>query len=711
VPSPKFPAVRICLVAILLLFGTGMTLWSQEHQYIRQADGYYADGQYAAALQLYRQAQAGTAKDPEVRLRYAHCLVEGQDPRPAIAILQSLASERKVDPEVFRWMGKAYMDLADYPNALNRFKTYLRNTKDNEPLRQAIKDDIVRCAYGMRMQTADALAFVENAGPEINTAYDEYDVLNSPTVIDRIYFHSNRSASGTLIRHNLDADIFTTSILNGRWSDPYRLPPHINSSGREQACGFSADGQILYYIRTTTAGTFMRTDTFTGIGSDPKQGTFEAPFTDWSENGDLHLFQDSICLFASRRPGGFGGYDLYITVRRNGSWLPAENLGPAVNTAFDERFPFLTRNGRTLYFSSDRLEGAGGYDIWQTDFSDETETWQVPVNMGFPINDPGQETAFVLAPDGMSGFVTSDRIGGQGGRDIYRIIFKQQVLAHQQISAVPTFFHALEQKGETPASVQPAAPIAEKKEYYLSPLFLESQGDVLSPQNLKKLDVLANLLQIYPNISVELSGFESTAGQRMYNLYFSVREAEKAAEYLMQKGIASNRILVKGYGSSFPILTESITAQSNALQQRLGRRVEITPLDFAGEPVEIHVEKIQVPETIQHPAYRKWLVTHGGLHYSIQIAATTQMLQNADLESRDYLHIEYDREKKFHKYLTGWAATYQEAEKERQAMQQMGFLQAFIVPFVDGRRLDSRRAFELADRYPDLNAYLASRQK
>ncbi len=709
------PAIlRICLSAVLLwLSGATSPVLAQSTtvNHIRQADGYYADGQYAAALPLYRQGNAANAKDPDVRLRYGRCLVEGQDPQMAIKVLQSLTLERKQNPETFRWLGKAYMALADYDQALARYKTFLRTTKGDGPVRQAVKDDIVRCAYGLRMKTADEKAFAENAGPEINTIYDEYGVLNSPTVIDKIYFHSNRTASGTTFRQRADTDIFSSAILNGRWSDPRRLPPHINTTALEQACGFSADGQILYFARTTTAGTFMHTDTFTGMESVVREGSFDVPYPPDGASGDLFLFNDSICLFSSTREGGMGGHDIYFAIRRQGAWQEPQNLGPAINTPFDERFPFLTRDGRTLYFSSDRLEGAGGFDVWQADFSDEKETWMLPVNLGFPISSPGNDTWFVLAPDGMSGYMTSDRIGGYGGKDIYRIIFKQPVFAHQQISVVPTFYHVLEGMGRTSVTAVPVAPVAEKKEYFLSHLFLDGGSEVLTPQNTKKLDVLVNLMQIYPGISVELSGFESTAGQRMYNLYFSVRQAEKAAAYLEQKGIGSDRILIKGYGASFPILTPSAATSTSALAQRLGRRIEITPLDYAGEPVEIHVERIQVPEQVKDPAYRIWQDTRSGLHYSVQIAATTQMLQNADLDPRDFLHIEYDKNRNLHKYLTGWTSTYRDAELERQAMLEMGFLQAFIVPYVDGRRLDSKRAFELAAQFPDLNNYLAARQK
>src|SRR5690606_32869920 len=189
------------------------------------------------------------------------------------------------------------------------------------------------------------------------------------------------------------------------------------------------------------------------------------------------------------------------------------------------------------------------------------------------------------------------------------------------------------------------------KTYYLSHLFLDGHNEVLTPQNIKKLDVLVNLLQTYPGISVELNGFQASAGQRLYNLYFSVKQADKAADYLVRQGIAASRIFVKGFGASFPILHPAAGVPANALVQRLAQRIEITPLDFADEPVDLHVERIQVPDNVAGPAYRRFREVRKGLYYGVQIAATTQMLHNPDLEPRDAMFIEYDREKKWHKYL------------------------------------------------------------
>ena len=137
-------------------------------------------------------------------------------------------------------------------------------------------------------------------------------------------------------------------------------------------------------------------------------------------------------------------------------------------------------------------------------FNRDALGWAHPVNPGFPVNSPLDDTYMVLSPDGMTAYLTSNRKEGHGEEDIYRVFFKQPITAHQQISEVPTFYQM--QLLALNNNVKPTEPIAEPveiKEYYISHLFFDANVDILTPQNNKKLDQLANLLLIYPKITAE----------------------------------------------------------------------------------------------------------------------------------------------------------------------------------------------------------------
>jgi outer membrane protein OmpA-like peptidoglycan-associated protein len=555
------------------------------------------------------------------------------------------------------------------------------------------------------MKYADQIAYVENAGPELNSQYAEFGAKNSPTTIDKIYYNSNRPGASIVSISNID--IYSTELDNGRWTAPRPLPPSVNTSVREEVSGFSSDGQVLYYLTACGGRLQILTDTFTDMEGKFFRGIFKGPFDPAREGADLYFFNDTIALFASDREGGYGGYDIYISVFSKGNWSTAANMGPAINSFYDERFPFLTRDGQTLFFSSDNLESVGGYDIFRSDFDPDKLAWSIPENLGFPINSALDDTHIVLAPDGMTAFISSNRKESHGDFDLYRVFFKQSIQEHQTISYVPTFYQVMQLAGADITSHEITDRPPEIKEYFLSHLFIEENGEVLAPQNVKKLDLLANLLLIYPKIKAELSSFEIPTGQKAFSLYFSIKKAEKAAEYLMRKGVTRDRILLKGYGSSFPLALNPGGMSNSPVYLKLNNRIEISLHDYEDEPVITHLENIPVPENLQDPLGRKFTTYRHQLYYSVQIASISQILQNQALESIGEVFIDVDNTQGRYRYLVGMNLSYTVAEELKNALINLGFTDAFIVPYFDGRRLSREEIPGYTAQYPDLLLYLA----
>src|SRR5690606_8366977 len=107
---------------------------------------------------------------------------------------------------------------------------------------------------------------------------------------------------------------------------------------------------------------------------------------------------ESTLYFVSNRPGGYGGTDIYrATKNSKGHWSNVKNLGPTINTPFDEEGPFIDYDGLTLYFSSQGHNGMGGHDIYRSTYDPETDSWSEPVNMGYPINTPDNDVYFVVS--------------------------------------------------------------------------------------------------------------------------------------------------------------------------------------------------------------------------------------------------------------------------------------------------------------------------
>jgi outer membrane protein OmpA-like peptidoglycan-associated protein len=709
-PTIIWNSATVVFWLCLFCFSTN-TVFAQSSiaEIVKRADQYFEQADYRTALQLYRQAGQESTSDKAIRLKLAISMYEVNEVDNALRILQALSNEGKTDPDVYFYTARCFEAKNLFAEAITNYKKFLQRTKTDQSKREWVKDQVVRCNNGLRLKYADELAYVENAGTVLNTEYNEFGVKNSPTTLGKIYFNSDHPDVAVNKVANGNVDIFTSTLENGRWSQPSLLPAHINSPQDEEVFGFSTNGQVLYYLIEKDQQWKVRTDTF-NLQGETYKGNFNGPFDPNTEGGELTFFNDTICLYSSSKPGGYGGYDIYIAFFENGRWSQGINLGPVINSFYDERFPFLTRNGLTLFYSTNNLQSIGGFDIFSTSFDPENKTWSAPENLGFPVNSSGNETYMDVAPDGMTAFLTSDRKESYGNTDLYRVFFKEPLMAHQSISLLPTFQQFLvsgEQPHATPAAIIDPQ---DKKEYYISHLYYEDASDILTPQNIKKLDLIVNLMLIYPKVTVELSCFEVPSGQRTYSVYYSIKKNEEVAAYLIRKGIPSERILLKGYGSSFPLATLPAGIASHPLFTRLNQRIEITLHHYEEEPVIVHLETIQVPQNMQDPAGYRFNALRHGFYYSIQLASITQILQNTSLESLDEIFIEVDQQTGNYLYMSGMVTSFMEANNLHTRIMEAGFHEAEIIPYINGIRIKPGELASAATIYPDLLFFLQSKR-
>ena len=145
----------------------------------------------------------------------------------------------------------------------------------------------------------------------------------------------------------------------------------------------------------------------------------------WESSPSLSPDKNAL-YFSSDRPGGYGGKDLYVSYRVNGKWLPAENMGPDINTAGDELAPFIHADNQTLYYTSNGLPGYGGTDIYVLRKTGD-KTWSKPENLGYPINTIENEGSLFVAADGVTAYYASDRADTKGYLDLYKFTLKQDV--------------------------------------------------------------------------------------------------------------------------------------------------------------------------------------------------------------------------------------------------------------------------------------------
>lgn len=234
---------------------------------------------------------------------------------------------------------------------------------------------------------------------------------------------------------NEDKELTEVEVFSGNLSTKYHEGPVTFDQAGERI--FFSRNQYLKGKKRTDRKGIMKMNIYSAIKSgDDWVNEKEIPWNtqEYEEVHPTLTADGSRLYFASNRPGGFGGMDLYYSDFQSGEWSEPINLGDTINTAGNEIFPFIHQDG-TLYFASDGWGGFGGLDIFSTE-KEGINDWQTPVNIGTPFNSPRDDFGFILNITGTEGYLSSAREGGKGKDDIYSFNMKDKSqLGNQQIPA------------------------------------------------------------------------------------------------------------------------------------------------------------------------------------------------------------------------------------------------------------------------------------
>ncbi|MCX6296610.1 MAG: hypothetical protein NTX97_11190, partial [Bacteroidetes bacterium] len=209
------------------------------------------------------------------------------------------------------------------------------------------------------------------------------------------------------------------------WTKPRNLGGTINTRYDEQSVGLTPDGQtmLMYIDHIDSLGNIYSSMNKAGVFQRMKKLNSNVN-SDFETAGSITP-DGNIIFFASKRDGGLGETDIYMARKLpNGLWAKAQNLGTNINTKYSEDFPQIAPDGKTLYFSSQGHAGMGDYDLFQSTWNEEENTWTMPKNLGYPINSVGDDRSISFTENNRVAYISAVRDGGFGDLDLYRVKFE-----------------------------------------------------------------------------------------------------------------------------------------------------------------------------------------------------------------------------------------------------------------------------------------------
>ncbi len=451
----RAPSTLLLLLCTLLVRAQGNIPFDRDHiadkasldaalRAMQQADKLAAAGgsAYAQALPLYLQAHAVNPDNAELNVRIGLCHLNGEQRHQAAEWFLRAAALDPAMPRVHFLCGYALQLNAQWDEAIAEFEDHKRRTARNpdpEPTYNMADKQLAECRAGKALAAAPANVRVSNMGPDINGPESDYGVLL--TADGGTLFYTSRRANSTGGRVNKATneyfeDVYASTRGDQGWSVPAPLPAPVNTAINDASVGLFNDGRtLLIYRDVKGTGDLYETRRTGQVWSEPVALGANVN-TRYHESSAWYSFDRQWLFFVSDRPEvGLGGQDIYRSRWDAAAqeWGPAENLGPTINSRFDEDGIFVHPDGRTIYFSSKGHNSMGGYDIFRSTLSGGQ--WSKPENLGWPVNGPDDDLFFVLNASGSTGYFSSVRPGGSGEDDVYQVDFLPDPATQETASA------------------------------------------------------------------------------------------------------------------------------------------------------------------------------------------------------------------------------------------------------------------------------------
>jgi outer membrane protein OmpA-like peptidoglycan-associated protein len=447
--------VSTILFLVVLFFGQAAFAQGADEMLVENADIQYGFGSKRDAGEIYRNAVEINPSNVRANYMAGICYLETITKEKALKyLLKAYELDPNVSPDILNLIATAYHLGEKFDKAIAFYEYYKEDVKvktgtvyNRDKANRIISETnkkINECKNGKDLLRKPVYVKIESVGTGINSEDPEYaPAINRDETIMIFTGRRDPNMSPLKDRDNMFfEDMYISRKVGNEWS-PLENLSVINSPYHEASISLSADGKQLLLYKDENAGDIY-------VSNQLKDGKWSTPKsignnvnTEFKESSASISPDGKLLFFSSDRPGGQGGMDIYVSPLLSGNkWGAPTNLGPKINTEFNDESPVLDYDGKTLYFSSKGHKGMGGYDIFKSEFDSTRNEWTEPVNLGYPINTPDNDTYFVTTADGKRAYYASvkDHLG-VGDLDIFMLSEPKNaadsLLALQQMKKKP----------------------------------------------------------------------------------------------------------------------------------------------------------------------------------------------------------------------------------------------------------------------------------
>jgi outer membrane protein OmpA-like peptidoglycan-associated protein/tetratricopeptide (TPR) repeat protein len=524
---------------------------------------------------------------------------------------KAISSAPNIEPRIYYVLGESELATGEYVQAkANLLLFQQKYTGSEQDFISRTKKYLLDCNFAITAIKSPTKYEPINMGFYINS-------------VDRDYFPALTADGQTIIFTRVvkgNEDFYISNKKDNEWKKAVSLSDKINTvKFNEGAQSISPDGKYLFFTGCNRPDGLGRCDIYVSRkeGNDWGKAINLGKIinTDYWESQPSISPDGSTLYFVSNRPGGIGGYDIWKSNLTNeGKWMEPVNLGPQINTPYDENTPFIHADGKTLYFSSNGWPGFGDKDIFLSRITNDGQ-FSTPVNLGYPINTYNEEIGLIVTADGTEGLFSSNiKDGGFGDLDIYHFKLPEKVkplpityvkgivrdretkeLLEANVLVIdlktnnPVFNDYTSKETGDFLAVMPIgseysfnveaegylfnsqnfqlAKANSNKPYELEILldkikvgnnvtlyniFFDTNKYELLPTSKIELDILIELLTSHPSLCIEIQGHTDDVGENKINETLSENRAKAVFDFLITNGIDKKRLTFKGYGETKP---------------------------------------------------------------------------------------------------------------------------------------------------------------